>query len=107
MKAKKKSVNYGDIPEIPSAKIAEATAFADEAAAFEVGAFAAKTHLSAILQKVAHGQTWFITKHGQRIAEIRPVADGSAKVKPGFAKGSVWMAKDFDDPLPEMLPYME
>lgn len=107
MKTKKKPVNYGDIPEIPSAKIAEATAFADEPAAFEVGAFAAKTHLSAILQKVAHGQTWFITKHGQRIAEIRPVADGPAKVKPGFAKGSVWMAKDFDDPLPEMLPYME
>ena len=107
MKAKKKPANYGDIPEIPSARIAETTAFADEPAAFEVGAFAAKTHLSAILQKVAHGQTWFITKHGQRIAEIRPVGAGQPKLKPGFAKGSVWMAKDFDDPLPEMLPYLE
>lgn len=73
----------------------------------EVGAFAAKTHLSAILEKVAHGETFYITKHGKPIAEIRPIEKTQTRPKAGFAKGQIWMAPDFDDPLPEMKPYME
>lgn len=37
-----------------------------------VGAFDAKTHLSAILRAVEKGETYIITRHGRPVAEIRP-----------------------------------
>ena len=73
----------------------------------EVGAFAAKTHLSAILGKVAQGKTFYVTKHGKPIAEIRPIEKPQTRPKAGQAKGQIWFAPDWDDPLPEMKPYME
>lgn len=38
-----------------------------------IGAFEAKTHLSALLEKVASGQSFIITKHGQAVAELKPM----------------------------------
>lgn len=38
-----------------------------------VGAFEAKTHLSALLDEVAAGQTIVITRNGTPVAELRPV----------------------------------
>ncbi|TAK73950.1 MAG: type II toxin-antitoxin system prevent-host-death family antitoxin [Gammaproteobacteria bacterium] len=38
----------------------------------EIGAFAAKTHLSHLLDQVRHGETFAITKHGQVIAFLVP-----------------------------------
>jgi len=38
-----------------------------------VGAFDAKTHLSRILEEVARGEHYIITKHGNPIAELKPV----------------------------------
>lgn len=74
----------------------------------EIGAFAAKTHLSSILQKVAHGETFYVTKHGKPIAEIRPIATPvAAKRKLGDWKGRMWMAPDFDAPLEDFKEYME
>ena len=35
-----------------------------------VGAFEAKTHLSALLDRVAHGEEVTITKHGKPIARL-------------------------------------
>ncbi len=40
----------------------------------EVGAYKAKTHLPALLEKVSKGQTIAITKHGVRIALIVPAS---------------------------------
>ncbi len=37
-----------------------------------VGAFAAKTHLSALLEQVARGEEIEITKHGKAIARLVP-----------------------------------
>ena len=38
----------------------------------EVGMFEAKTHLSALVAEVAHGETVIITKRGQPVARLTP-----------------------------------
>ena len=38
----------------------------------EVGAFEAKTHLSALLDEVARGETIIITKRGRAVARLIP-----------------------------------
>jgi prevent-host-death family protein len=72
----------------------------------EVGAFAAKTHLSKLLDAVEQGQHIFITRHGKRVAELAPVQP-ARKAKRGCAKGPpFYMAPDFDAPLEEFKDYM-
>lgn len=74
----------------------------------EVGAFEAKTHLSRLLDEVAGGETIYITKHGKRVAELRPLEPKKqSKAKFGCAKGpGFYMAPDFDEPLEEFKEYM-
>ena len=43
-----------------------------------VGAFAAKTHLSALLDRVARGEEVTITKHGKPVAKLVPLDDAPA-----------------------------
>lgn len=38
----------------------------------EVGAFEAKTHLSALLDRAERGERFLITKHGRPVAELIP-----------------------------------
>jgi prevent-host-death family protein len=38
----------------------------------EIGAFEAKTHLSALLERVSKGETITITKHGVPVAVLSP-----------------------------------
>jgi prevent-host-death family protein len=71
----------------------------------EVGTFEVKTHLSKYLERVAHGETIYITKHGKRVAELKPIIE-KQKPKRGSGKGAAfWMSPDFDDPLPEFVDY--
>ncbi|WP_428421039.1 type II toxin-antitoxin system Phd/YefM family antitoxin [Methylibium sp.] len=39
-----------------------------------VGAFEAKTHLSALLERVERGEEIVITRHGRPVARLMPVA---------------------------------
>jgi len=39
----------------------------------EIGAYEAKTHLPALLERVAKGERFTITKHGRPIAQLVPV----------------------------------
>ena len=71
-----------------------------------VGAFKAKAHLSELLEKVKQGQTFYITKRGQPVAELRPVSHPERRPKFGCDKGRVAIREDFDDPLPEFKEYM-
>lgn len=74
----------------------------------EIGAFAAKTHLSKLLDEVEAGNTIYITRHGKRVAEIHPVKPTKKAVR-GCAKGApgtFYMAPDFDAPLEEFKEYM-
>ena len=57
---------------------------------------------------MAGGETIYITKHGKRVAELRPPAPKKhTKAKRGCAKGpGFYMAPDFDEPLEEFKEYM-
>lgn len=72
----------------------------------EVGAFDAKTHLSALLQRVQAGERFFITRHGKRVAELRPVREASSDRKAGSLEGKIWMAPDFDEPIDAFGDYL-
>jgi prevent-host-death family protein len=43
-----------------------------------VGAFEAKTHLSALLERVERGEEIVITRHGRPVARLMPIARSSA-----------------------------
>lgn len=63
----------------------------------EIGAFEAKTKLSSLLAQVEKGKSFYITKHGRRVAEVRPVAPRKSKRRFGSGKGFLlYMAPDFD-----------
>jgi len=40
-----------------------------------IGAYEAKTHLPALLERVEHGEHFTITRHGRAIARLVPVDD--------------------------------
>jgi prevent-host-death family protein len=42
-----------------------------------IGAFDAKTHLGELLERVASGESFLITKHGKPVAALSPAAAGS------------------------------
>jgi prevent-host-death family protein len=76
----------------------------------EIGAFEAKTHLSALLDRVARGESFIITKRGKAIAELKPAHSGGQVREIGWAKANAkgfWMSPDFDAPLADLKEYME
>ena len=63
----------------------------------------AKTHLSRLLQRVAEGEEVTIARAGVPVAKLVPV-ETKKDVRPlGIARGQIWVADDFDAPLPEDL----
>jgi antitoxin (DNA-binding transcriptional repressor) of toxin-antitoxin stability system len=74
----------------------------------EIGAFEAKTKLSALLAQVEKGRSFYVTRHGRRVAEMRPVAVKRLRARFGRGKGTVlYMASDFDAPLDVFKDYMK
>ena len=66
----------------------------------DIGVFETKTHLSELLQRVESGETFYITRRGQRIAELRPVKPEKEQLELGCAANSDYrMSSDFDDEL--------
>jgi len=69
----------------------------------EINIHEAKTHFSKLLQRVAGGEEVTISRAGVPVARLVPV-ETKSKVRPlGFARGEVWIADDFDAPLPDEL----
>lgn len=64
----------------------------------KIGAFEAKTHLAAILDRVEQGATYIITKRGRPVAELRPVASARG-MRFGMDEGRITIRDDFDAPL--------
>lgn len=60
----------------------------------------AKTNFSKLLQRVALGEEVIIAKAGVPVAKLVPVHTQTGKRQLGFLKGEIWMADDFDAPLP-------
>ena len=62
----------------------------------------AKTRLSALVEEAAAGAEIIIAKAGKPRAKLVALRQ-TAERQPGRAKGRIWIAADFDAPLPEAL----
>ena len=58
---------------------------------------AAKTNLSALLEKVAKGTEIVIGRAGRPVAVLVPYTKPAAIRKPGVLKGKIRIAQDFDE----------
>ena len=61
----------------------------------------AKTHLSRLVERVEGGEEIVIGRAGKPVAKLVPyTAERPKRTGYGAWKGRVWIADDFDDPLP-------
>lgn len=68
----------------------------------------AKASLSAVVDRIVRtGESIIVSRHGQPVVEIRPVAAKKAPRKGGDWAGRMRISPDFDAPLPEMKEYMD
>lgn len=67
-----------------------------------VSLYEAKTHLSELVEQAAQGREITIAKSGKPKARLVPLAPADTRHlrRPGMGKGRVWIAPDFDAPLP-------
>jgi prevent-host-death family protein len=72
---------------------------ADPAKPF-VNLYEAKTKLSELVDRAAAGEEIVIAKSGKPLARLVSLPDRKEPRKPGGLKGKIWIADDFDDPLP-------
>lgn len=62
----------------------------------------AKTHLSRILKRVEAGEEVVVARAGKPVAKIVPLEPPRPKPPVfGSLAGKIWIAEDFDDPLPD------
>lgn len=61
----------------------------------------ARTHLSRLVAEAAGGDEIVIAKGGQPVARLVGLGDGTPDRAPGFLKGRIKVAADFDAPLPD------
>jgi prevent-host-death family protein len=70
----------------------------------EVNIHEAKTHLSRLLQRVAAGEEVTIARSGIPVARLVAVEPEKTQIRPlGMDRGRIWIADDFDAPLPDEL----
>jgi len=60
----------------------------------------AKTNLSRLIEEVTGGAEVVIAKAGKPVAKLVPIGRGGRVRKPGFLRGKIRIAADFDAPLP-------
>ncbi|HEV8240351.1 MAG TPA: type II toxin-antitoxin system Phd/YefM family antitoxin [Thermoanaerobaculia bacterium] len=63
----------------------------------------AKTHFSELLKRVEAGEEIVIARAGKPLAKLVPLRRLDEPRKPGGWEGRMWIAPDFDDPLPQDL----
>jgi prevent-host-death family protein len=63
----------------------------------------AKTHLSRLLERVAAGEEIVIAKAGKPVARLATLKPQRQPRRPGSLAGKIWIADDFDRPLPETI----
>lgn len=68
----------------------------------------AKANLSALVDRIVRtGESVIVSRHGQPVVEIRPVAAKKPPRKGGDWAGRIRISPDFDAPLPDLKDYME
>lgn len=65
----------------------------------------AKTHFSKLLARVCSGEEIIIAKSGRPIALIVPIEKKLQDRSPESAKNKIFIAEDFDAPLPDDILY--
>lgn len=63
--------------------------------------YEAKTHLSRLLRRVRAGESIVIADAGRPIARLVPLEQASGPRTLGDDEGKIWLAEDFDGPLPD------
>jgi prevent-host-death family protein len=61
----------------------------------------AKTHLSRLVERVEAGEEITLARAGKPVARLVPYHRSQEPRKLGIWRGKVWIADDFDAPLPE------
>ncbi len=61
----------------------------------------AKTHLSRLLNRVLAGEEITIAKGGKPVARLVPIETPPREREAGLDVGRIWIAEDFDAPLPD------
>lgn len=61
----------------------------------------AKTHLSRLLARVERGEEIVISRAGRPVARLLPFEPRDPARVLGGARGQLWIANDFDAPLPD------
>ncbi len=60
-----------------------------------------KAHLSALIERVEHGETIVVAKRNEPVAELRPIARRSARRILGKPVKGLCVPSAFFDPLPD------
>jgi prevent-host-death family protein len=71
----------------------------------EVSVYEAKTHLSELLRKVETGEEIIIRRGKHAVAKLISASKGTYVSIPDTAKGEIWMADDFNEPLEAFSEY--
>jgi prevent-host-death family protein len=71
------------------------------ASATTVNVFEAKTNLSKLLDRVEQGEEVIIARSGKPVARLTQLEPPRRPVRFGGLKGKIWIADDFDAPLPQ------
>ena len=65
--------------------------------------YEAKTSLSKLVDRAAAGEEIIIAKAGRPLAKLVPLRENELPRSPGGWEGKVYIAEDFDAPLPDEL----
>jgi prevent-host-death family protein len=67
----------------------------------QVNIHEAKTHLSRLVEEAARGDEIIIAKAGKPVARLVAMNDDASPRPRGLLQEKIWIADDFDAPLPE------
>ena len=67
----------------------------------------AQAQISQLLQSALRGEEIIITRDNHPILKLIQVSSQPKRRQRGSAKGQIWMAADFDEPLEDFKEYME
>jgi len=62
----------------------------------QINIHAAKTHLSALVEKAAAGEPFVIAKSGRPLVTVSPYMTNTSNSRVGFLKGFISVPNDFD-----------
>ena len=66
-----------------------------------VNIFEAKTNLSKLVAKAEKGEDVIIARAGKPVVRLTQFESVKKPIRFGGLKGKIWIAEDFDAPLPE------